>query len=165
MPINGMQLPSVLNKEIGINKYHDMSYDYQGSDNVVVLYEKVIGDNTYYVPVTRKVNKEDSDLKTLMNAFNNKIAIMSGLTQIESLKNITGNSYSDNEVSVNLSRDSLIEDNLIDASLYEVLMVAFFYNDLDSKVSFYVDEDIVQVNGYINNEEMVSSIIFNTIKV
>ena len=38
MPINGLKLPDVLNKEIGINKYHDMTYDYQGGTTINELY-------------------------------------------------------------------------------------------------------------------------------
>lgn len=168
MPINGLNLPSVLNKDIGINKYHDMVDDYRGSDNVVVLYEKKVGGNTYYVPVTRKVIKESTDARTIVNAMDNDIAIMSGLSQIKVLKNFTNKNIECDDVSVNvsLSNDYLIDDNLIDSELYEILMVVFEYNDLDSKVNFLIDEENVEVSGYINNEEKeVSNIVFNEIEI
>jgi len=168
MPINGLKLPQVLNKEIGINKYHDMVDDYRGSDNVVVLYEKVVKDKSYYVPVTRKVIKENNDALTIMNALDTDIAIVSGLRQIKEVKKIENNEYKCEEenVSVNLSTDYLIEDNLVDSNLYEILMVTFEYNNLDAKVNFYVDEESVEVSGYINNEEeRVNNIIFNEIEI
>ena len=166
MPLNGLTLPKVLNKDIGINKYHDMTQDFQGSDNVVVLYEKVIGNNSYYVPVTRKVIKEGNDTLTVMNAIDNDIAILTGLTKIEQIKDLEKNSYSCDEVSVsvNLTKDYLIDDNLIDSSLYEVLMVTFAYNDIASSVNFVIEEESVGVSGYLNQEDgMVSNIVFNEI--
>lgn len=169
MPMNGLQLPSVLNKEIGINKYHDMVDDYQGSDNVVVLYEKVVGNNTYFVPVTRKVVKESEDVITVMNALDTNISILSGLRKIDELDSLDKSNFSysqDSTVSVNLNKDNLIDDNLVDSSLYEILMVTFQYNEIDSKVNFFVDEESVSVSGYINSDsESVSNIVFNEISV
>lgn len=168
MPINGLELPKVLDKDIGINKYSDMTSDFQGSDNVILLYEKTIGVNKYYVPVTRKVVKEDNDTKTIVNALDTKISIMSGLKQVEEIEKLKDNSINCDElsVSVNLSRDYLIDDNLIDSSLYEVLMVTLFYNRIDSEVSFFIDEESVDVSGYITQEdESVSDIVFNEIEI
>lgn len=168
MPINGLELPKVLNKDIGINKYHDVMNDYSGSDTVVLLYEKTIGANTYYVPVTRRVIKESDEVKTVMNALDNDISLVSGLRKLEELDKIDNNDIKCEEesVSVNLSRDYLIDDNLIDASLYEILMVTLSYNSLDSKVSFYIDEESVGVSGYIQEESSsVSDIVFNEIEI
>ena len=168
MPINGLVLPNVLNKDIGINKYSDMISDFQGSDNVIVLYEKVVAGNKYYVPVTRKVIKESDDTKTVVNALDKEIAIMSGLRQIEEIEKLKSNSIScdDISVSVNLSRDYLIDDNLIDSSLYEILMVTLSYNQIDSEVSFFIDEESVNVSGYINQEvDSVNNIVFNEIEI
>ena len=168
MPQNGLVLPNVLDKNIGINKYHDMAHDYKGSDNVVVLYQKTIGGNTYYVPVTRKVIKEDNDTLTVMNALDTNIAILSGLEKLDEIKNLNMSSYNydDMKVNVNLSEDYLIEDNMIDSKLYEILMVTFSYNNLDMKVSFSINEEVVEVNGYnLNEDYSVADIIFNEIEI
>lgn len=166
MPVNGLKLPPVLNKDIGINKYHDMTYDYSGSDDVVILYKKVVGKSEYLVPVTRKVVKEDNEVATLINALNKDISILSGLYNVEQLNSILENGYEYKEevVSVSLSQDHLIADNLIDATLYELLMVMFEYNDVDVKVNFIINEEEVFVSGYINEEDnIVSDIVFNEV--
>lgn len=165
MPINGLQLPNVLNKDIGINKYHDMTHDYQGSDHVVVLYEKVISNNTYYVPVTRKVIKEDSDIKTVFNALEQEVSIVSGLQKLDEVMGLNV-VYNDTSVDVNLPVSYLIEDGIVDESLYEILVVTMLYNDLDVMVNFFVDEESVGVNGYFNKEEeKVNNIVFNEIDI
>lgn len=168
MPINGLKLPSVLNKDIGINKYHDMTYDYKGSDNVVVLYQKVVNGNSYFVPVTRKVIKETNEVATIINAFDKDISIMSGLNKVDELSEMTNNEYTcnDGRVSVSLTKDYLIADNLIDSNLYELLMVTFEYNNLDMKVDFTIDQESVSVSGYIDSEDSsVSNIVFNEIEI
>lgn len=168
MPINGLQLPSVLNKDIGINKYHDMVNDYQGSDNVVLLYEKVIGNNSYYVPVTRRVIKESNDTMTIMNAIDSEIGILSGLKQIDVVKGLSNDAfdYDDSKVSVSIGREHLVEDNLVDATLYEIIMVTFEYNDVSSQVGFIVDQEDVSVVGYqYDNDNQVSNIVFNEIEI
>lgn len=168
MPINGLKLPSVLNKDIGINKYHDMTYDYKGSDNVVVLYQKVVNGNSYFVPVTRKVIKETNEVATIINAFDKDISIMSGLNKVDELSEMTNNEYTcnDGRVSVSLTKDYLIADNLIDSNLYELLMVTFEYNNLDMKVDFTIDQESVSVSGYIDSEvSSVSNIVFNEIEI
>lgn len=168
MPINGLQLPSVLNKDIGINKYHDMVNDYQGSDNVVLLYEKVIGNNSYYVPVTRRVIKESNDTMTIMNAIDSEIGILSGLKQIDMVKGLSNDAfdYDDSKVSVSIGREHLVEDNLVDATLYEIIMVTFEYNDVSSQVGFIVDQEDVSVVGYqYDNDNQVSNIVFNEIEI
>ena len=169
MPNNGLVLPEVLNKEIGINKYHDLDRDNLNSDDVVLLYEKRIGEVNYYVPVTRKVVKEVCTTKTIMNSLDTSIALFSGLKSIDKFKEINSENVdcnNDSAVSVNLSKSSLIDDNLVDGDLYEVLMVTFMYNNLDARVSFIVDEESVSVSGYIDNEsERVNNIIFNQVAI
>ena len=168
MPLNGLHLPSILNKDIGINKYHDLMNNYQNSDDIVVMYQKQINDQTYYVPVTRRVDRQENDTMTVMRALDKDISLLSGLSQIEYLRNMDVNkiTYMDSKVSVNLSNDYLIEDNLIDSEIYELLLVTFEYNNMDAKVDFYVNEESVTVNGYNNQEqEKVSNVIFNEIEI
>lgn len=167
MPINGLQLPSILNKDIGINKYHDLTNNYQNSDSVVLMYQKQIQDKMYYVPVTRRVDRQSNDALTVIKSMDKEIGVLSGLTQIEVVDSLDVEQivYKDSKVSVNLNQDYLIDDNLVDSNMYELLMVTFEYNNIDTKVSFYVNEESVEVNGYNNNDEEVSNIVFNEIEI
>lgn len=166
MPLNGLKLPSVLNKDIGINKYHDMAQDHQDSDDVVVLYQKNIGNNVYYVPVTRKVIKEESVTQTVINALDTNIALMSGLTKVDELDRLSNRIECDDiTVSVNLDQTYLVEDNMIDSRLFELLTISLEYNNLDLPISFYIEEESVSVNGYYYDSEEVNSIVFNEIVI
>ena len=74
--------------------------------------------------------------------------------------------YEDSKVSVNLNQDYLIEDNLVDATLYEVIMVTFEYNQVSNEVGFIIDEESVSVVGYQDNgDNPVSNIVFNEIEI
>ena len=168
MPLNGFVLPSILNENIGINKYHDLTSNYQNSDSVVVLYQKEVNGNIYYVPVTRRVDYDSNKVNGIISVLSKDISVLSGLNKIELTKELSIDdiSYIDNRVSVNLDETYLIEDNLIDTDMYKLLMVTFSYNNLDTEISFYINNESVEVNGYNNQDEQsVSQIVFNEINV
>ena len=167
MPINGLQLPSVLNKEIGINKYSDLTSNLENGDTVVVLYEKLVQGTTYYVPVTRRIEYQPNDVLQVVKSLDKQISLLSGLTVINKIKavDVKNVTYDDIVVNVNLGECHLIEDNLIDDDIYKILMVAFEYNDIDAKVNFYVNDESVEVNGYSSNQQEVSNIVFNEIEI
>ena len=166
MPINGLQLPSVLNKDIGINKYNDLASDFINGESAVILYQKQVNGKVYYVPVTRRVELNENEVLKVINAMDTSIGVLSGLSPIEKYKEVKIDQITleDETVNVNLAKSALIDDNLIGSDMYELLMVTFNYNNLDAKVNFFVDNEIVEVNGYNNSmEEAVSDIIFNEI--
>ena len=168
MPINGLVLPNVLNKDIGINKYHDLTTNFELGDSVIVMYQKTINDKEYYVPVTKRIETYSDVREKVINSIDDNIAIFSGLKQIEVIKslNINDISYNDSKVSVNLDEDHLIEDNLVDSELYKILMLSLHYNNIDAQVGFYIDNESVEVNGYNNTqEESVNNIVFNEIEI
>jgi germination protein M len=168
MPLNGLVLPSILNKDIGINKYHDLTSNYQSGDSVVVMYQKDINGKVYYVPVTRRINIETNKVNGIMKALNKDISILSGLNEIPLINDLSMNNISliDNKVSVNLDETYLVEDNMIDPDVYKLLMVMLEYNNLDIEISFYINNESVEVMGYnSDSDKVVSQIIFNEIKL
>ena len=167
MPLNGLNLPEVLNKDIGINKYHDLMKTNQNSDSVVVIYEKVVNGNTYYVPLTRSTMEESDKVSTLNSAIGKDVSLLSGLRKIDDYSKVIKMILDeDDTVSVNLDKASLVEDNLIDSCLYELMVMTLYYNDIDYKVNFFIDEESVGVSGYNLQEEIsVNNIVINNNKI
>lgn len=163
MPLNGLVLPNVLDKSIGINKYNDMMNKCVNCEDVVVLYSKTIDEVSYYVPVTRRVENNSESL--LIDGLKKDVSVLSNLNKIDELERLSELRVDKEEVSVVLDDSYLVEDNLVDPLVYELLMVTFFYNDIDYKVNFIVNEEYVEVNGYNVDDMMVSSIKFNEIKI
>lgn len=164
MPMNGFELPALLDKNVGINKHNELMNKCEKCDSVVVLYSKEINGNSYYIPVTRSV-KENEELM-LMEAYKKDVSVYSGFSKVEELVNLEKIEYEDNEMNVLVDESYLIEDNMVSSLVYELLMVNFFYNDIDYMVNFLIDGEEVEVNGYNNSKDIaVSDICFNEIKV
>ena len=83
LPQSGIALPDVLDKTIGINKYHDTTGNIYNTTSITVFYEKENFGETVYVPVTRRVIEEENERMSVYNAMFKDIAVMSGLRQIE----------------------------------------------------------------------------------
>lgn len=59
------EIPSIINKSIGINKSFDIT-SYNNINKVVVYYLENIDNNLYYVPVTKYVNDERDKIKIIV---------------------------------------------------------------------------------------------------
>ena len=169
LPQSGIALPEVLDKTIGINKYHDTTGNIYNTTSITVFYEKENFGETVYVPVTRRVIEEDNEKMSVYNAIFEEISVMSGLRQIEELKLIdTSNviDFNEDDLKVSLYTNALIEEGIVNNEIYELLVMT--YNDLnDIKVNFTfeVNEEEVVVNGYNSEEDFsVSSIVINEVK-
>ena len=100
LPQSKIVLPEILDKSIGINKYHDTTGNIYNTTSVTVFYEKENFGETVYVPVTRRVIKEENEKMSVYNAILEDISVMSGLRQIDVIDLIDNNSvinFEDNE--------------------------------------------------------------------
>lgn len=163
MPLNGFVLPNVLDKSIGINKYHDMINKCDDCSSVIVVYSKVINDKEYYIPVTRNV--VNSDNFEFVEAYNMEVSMLSGLNKVEDLSDLSHMEIEDNILKVNVSNEYLIEENILSEHIYNLWSVVAYFNDYEYVVNFFVDGESVMVNGYQSIEKEVGLININEIKV
>ena len=163
MPLNGFVLPNVLDKSIGINKYHDMINKCSDCSSVIVVYSKVINDKEYYIPVTRNVINNDNF--EFVEAYNMEVSVLSGLNKVYDLSNLNDLKVEDNILKVNVSNEYLIEENIINENIYNLWSVVSYFNDYEYEVSFFVDGESVMVNGYQSLEKEVGLININEIKI
>lgn len=170
LPLSNITLPTVLDKSIGINKYHDTTGNIYNTTSVTVFYEKENYGEKVYVPITRRVVKENDEKLTIYNAIFKDIATLTGLKQISEIDLIDQSisvDFNDEEPIVALQTKALIDEGVVDESIYELLIMTYNdLNDMNVSFSFEVNEEEVSVNGYKDSEEFnVSSIIINEIKV
>lgn len=170
LPQSRIVLPEVLDKTIGINKYHDTTGNIYNTTSVTVFYEKENFGETVYVPVTRRVINEENEKMSIYNAMFKEISVMSGLKKIDGLELIDVNSiinFEGNELNVSLMKDALMEEGIVDNEIYELLVMTYNdLNDLEVSFNFTVEDEDVSVNGYQKNEDFsVSSIIINEVKM
>jgi germination protein M len=163
MPLNGFVLPNVLDKSIGINKYHDMINKCIDCSSVIVVYSKVINDKEYYIPVTRNVTNNDNF--EFVEAYNMEVSVLSGLNKVYDLSNLNDLKVEDNILKVNVSNEYLIEENIINENIYNLWSVVSYFNDYEYVVNFFVDGESVMVNGYQSLEKEVGLININEVKI
>lgn len=170
LPQSKIVLPDVLNKNIGINKYHDTTGNVYNTTSVTVFYEKENFGQTVYVPVTRRVIEEENEKISIYNAMFEDVSAMSGLKKIDTfdlIKNTKDIDFENDELNVSLQTQALLEEGIIDNEIYELLVMTYSdLNDMKVSFTFMVDEELVNVNGYQNQEDFsVSSIIINEVMV
>jgi spore germination protein GerM len=168
MPLNNTPFPSSLTKSIGINNQLMTGSTYEASVNV--FYEKTIDKDTYYVPVSIKVNDEDNIYKEVISGINTKLPLYTSLKTSSLVNKIEVLNYNEldenNNLNLTLSNKALYDEKTIDNKVFDFLVMNLKMNDqyIDT-VSITIDDEIINVNGYENNVIEVNAITFNEIKI
>ena len=167
MPLNNTPLPVSLNKTIGINSHLMVGKPNQRSVNV--FYEKKINDNSYYVPVSVKVDDLDNDYEEIVKGIDIKLPIYTSLNIPSISKKIEVLQYNElddnNNLNLTLSSKALYDEKTIDNKVFDYLVMNLMFNDENIEtVSATVNDEVLAVSGYDNSVVEVSSIIFNEIK-
>lgn len=168
MPLNNTPLPVSMNKSIGINTHLMVGNTKQKSVNI--FYEKNINENTYYVPVTVKVDDYLNDYQEIITGMNISLPIYTTLktpnvvNRIEVLK--YENLDENNNLNLTLSSKALYDEKTLDNKVFDCLAMNLMFNDENiNSVSITVNDEVLNVNGYENSSIEVSTITFNEFKV
>lgn len=148
---NGYSLPTILDRNYGINK----SYDLVTTNNIesyTVYYVNEYNDNKYYVPITKYVNGENDDpIRVIIRELSsspiyetNLMSYLNASTRLENYELIGNNlKLNFNELLLN----DLNEKNILEEVVYTIsLSVNDIYNNLET-ISFFIGNDeIYSVN-------------------
>ena len=168
MPLNNTPLPSLLNKDIGINSH--IAIGDTTKETVNVFYETTIENDKYYVPVSIKVDDLDNNHEEIVKGMTYNLPLYTNL-KIPSLVNrievLKYNEIDDNNsLNLELSSKALYDEKTIDSSVFDLLVMNLMFNDknIDS-VSVSVNDEVLMVSGYEENVVPVSSVTYNEIKM
>ena len=78
LPQSKINLPSTLNRNIGINKQYDLK-SYQDVSNVTIYYVSSYNDEYYYVPVTKYMNSSKDKIKIIVDELSSGSTTSSNL--------------------------------------------------------------------------------------
>lgn len=168
MPLNNTPLPSLLNKDIGINNH--LCIGDTTKETVNVFYETTIEDDKYYVPVSVKVDDLDNDHEEIIKGMTYSLPLYTNL-KVPSLVNrievLKYNEIDDNNnLNLELSSKALYDEKTIDNSVFNLLVMNLMFNDENIEtVSVSVNDEVLMVSGYEENTVPVSNITFNEIKL
>lgn len=168
MPLNNTPIPASLTKSIGINNHLMVGNTYQSSVNV--FFEKTIDKDTYYVPVSIKVDDEDSVYKEVISGLNTTLPLYTTLNKSNLVNKIEVLNYNEldenNNLNLTLSNKALYDEKTIDNKVFDFLVMNLKMNDeyIDT-VNITINDNIVDVNGYDDSTIEVNSVTYNEIKI
>ena len=152
---SGVNLPSILDRNYGINKKYDLVTT-SNIESYTVFYVNEHNNNKYYVPVTKYVNNSEDRVKVIIKELASspiyETNLMSYLNASAEL-----NDYEFNEGNLKLNFNKLLlndldEENILEEVIYTIsLSMNNIYEDLET-VSFYIDNKEIH-NIYINEIE------------
>ena len=146
------EIPSVINKSIGINKNFSIT-SYNNITKVVIYYLENIDNNLYYVPVTKYVNDERDKIKIIVEELASSYIYESNLMSFLN-SNVRLLDYKeDNDIMYLNYNDYLFDgnDKILEEVLYS-LAYSVFDNYNVSMVSFMVNGQRI---NYVDREDNV----------
>ncbi len=146
------EIPSVINKSIGINKNFSIT-SYNNITKVVIYYLENIDNNLYYVPVTKYVNDERDKIKIIVEELSSSYIYESNLMSFLN-SNVRLLDYKeDNDIMYLNFNDYLFDgnDKILEEVLYS-LAYSVFDNYNVSMVSFMVNGQRI---NYVDREDNV----------
>lgn len=138
LPKTNILLPSVLNRNFGINKEYDIT-SFKDINKVTVYYINKYNDKNYYVPVTKYVNDEREKI----------VIIIDELT--------TSPIYTSNLMSF-LNSNAKLLDSVVEEDTMRLTFNSYIFNDLDKKN--ILEEVIYTINQSINDNYNVKNVIY-----
>lgn len=144
---------SCITQQLGINNFETSTSKLYKTSSVVVYNEKNIDGQTYYVPVTTRIDDTENSLDTkvslLLDHFDNPVKI----------KTAQECTLADGILSVYLSSQILNDSESISPILYQRLEKSLLSIPDVSQVEIYIDDQLIEKN------QEVTSIIDNKIQI
>lgn len=144
---------SCITNQLGINNFEASTSALYKTSSVMIYNEKEIEGQTYYVPVTTRIDDMESSLDS-------KVSLL--LDHFDNPKKITTAkecSLNDGVLSVYLSSKILDNSETLSPTLYQRLEKSLLSLPDVSKVNIYIDQQL------IDNDDKVSSVIDNKIQL
>lgn len=150
LPQTGINLPSTLNRKIGINKQYDLNST-SNINNVTVYYVNKYNDDTYYVPVTKYLNDDREKIKIIVEELTSSSIYNSNLM---SYLNSNAKLLATNETidKLDLNFNQYIFDNYDEKDILEEVIYTIGLSVRDNY-------DVKEVNILVENEEIVKSVL------
>ena len=132
-------IPSILNRNYGINKVYELN-DFSNVEKVVLYYIDNINDNTYYVPVTKYLNDDREKIKVIIdNLASNYIYESSLVSLLNANTRLINYEIEDRKMILNFNDSIFTNDKLLEEVVYPISKSVFDNYDVDTV--------LFQVNG------------------
>ena len=154
LPQGGDNLPTVLDRDYGINKSYDL-VSLNNIESYTTYYVNEYNDNKYYVPVTKYVNSSNEDImKVIIKELGSSLIYETNLMRyLNAGTTLHDYELEGNNLKLNFNElllNDINERNILEEVIYTIsLSMNNIYDDLET-VSFYVNSE--EVNTINLNE-------------
>ncbi|MGO4888620.1 GerMN domain-containing protein [Anaerobacillus sp. MEB173] len=168
MPVNGTPISDGVSRADGINIESDRVVDLVNSKGVTLYFLAQNGDNTYYVPVTRRINgNEDEKVAVVKELLKGPSSHSNLLTDIRSgVKLLDEPSYENGIVSLNFNENILnhLEGTAISEEVLNLIVLSLTEQEGVEKVAIHVDgkSEILKASGEVLSEPVTRPTNVNT---
>ena len=150
LPKNKINLPSILDRNIGINKEYDLN-DTKNITKTTIYYVSKNNDNYYYVPVTKVNNSKNDKIKVIIDELSSGPIYEDNLMSFMNL-NTKLEKYELKNDSMYLTFNNYILDNLEDKKILEEVIYSISLSVKDN----YNVKDVIFL---VNEEEIAKSVL------
>jgi len=150
LPKSKTNLPTILTRDIGINKVYDIT-DTKNITKTTVYYIGKTNDNYYYVPVTKIDNNSKDKIKVIIDELSSGPVYQDNLMSFLNL-NTKLTEYEIKEKSMYLTFNNYILDNLEEKKMMEEVLYTICLSIADNY-------DIDEVIFMVGDEEITKSVI------
>lgn len=146
LPQSGKNIPEVLTRDFGINKVFDIS-SLDDVQKVTLYYMDKIGNNSYYVPVTKYLNDDRDKIKIIIDNLSSSYIYESNLISLLNQDTELINYEIENEImTLNFNNSIFTNNKLLEEVTYTISESVYGNYDVES-VIFKVEGDIVLTNN------------------
>lgn len=166
MPLGKTPIPDPLNRSLGINHFESATSSLNHSDTITVFYTKEVDGITYFVPKSKRIEGDASDMETVVKEVLKDVSISSALSSplYEDNIDIADLPRKENEtLIVNMSNTLLDQERTAKQAAYEALVLSLAVDFDVEEVQVIVDDDVISLHGSNEAALQVSSLIYNKI--
>ncbi len=166
MPVDNLPITKSLSRNLGINNFEHNKLPLHETKGVTFYYVKEVSGQTLYVPKTVRVSSDLASVKEVMDVILDNISVSSSLEQNENYKGlmVLGNTdLIDGKLVINLNEKALSGDLQISKELYDSLVLSIQCIEGVETVSIMVEDQIVNVSGFSEEEIQVSNVVYNVV--
>lgn len=161
LPESYISLSHNYNHSLGLNNFESVNAYLHKTNALVVYANKVIDQQLFYVPMTRRINTNNLEIKDKVAMLLKQTSISSLLKENEILSELEvleGTEISDGKLTVNLNDRALLDEMSLNPQVSDLLMLSLRQLDGVETIAF-------EVNGEaIGQDEIVSKeIVYNVV--
>jgi uncharacterized protein YifN (PemK superfamily) len=131
---------------LGINNFESASLNIHRTVPVVVYNQKIINEETYYVPITTRIEVEDNDINTQVSLLLDTIDYEKPIHLSEEV------GLEEGTMKVSLSSNILLDNETIDQALYQQLIKSLESINGVKEVKLYVDGQEITATTKVTNQ-------------